>query len=115
MMDVPQVIETLNDLLNEDLMKYVRDDVRFAILKITSCNGMDNVSFSNSKISFDPLTEGKDASYVTLEQMFGHGTSVLEDVRDGKGIEETSEYDALVHLSEYYKSKGEKIYFISTK
>lgn len=105
MMDVPQVIETLNDLLNEDLMKYVRDDVRFAILKITSCNGMDNVSFSNSKISFDPLTEGKDASYVTLEQMFGHGTSVLEDVRDGKGIEETSEYDALVHLSEYYKSK----------
>lgn len=104
MMD-PQMIETLKDLLTEDQMKYVRDDVRFAILKITSCNGMDNVSFSQSKISFDPLTEGKDTLYVTLEQMFRHGISVLEDVRNGKKIEETSTYAALVHLCEYYKSK----------
>lgn len=104
MMDDPQVIETLKDLFNEDLMKYVRDDVRFAILKITSCNGMEDVSFSNSKIIFNLLKEGKDASYVTLEQMFGHGISVLEDVRNGKEIEEISKY-ALVHLCEYYKSK----------
>lgn len=104
MMDDQQVIKTLKDLFNEDLMKYVRDDVRFAILKITSCNGMEDVSFSNSKIIFNLLKEGKDASYVTLEQMFGHGVSVLEDVRNGKGIEEISKY-ALVHLCEYYKSK----------
>lgn len=46
--------------------------------------------------------------------MFGYGIFVLEDVRNGKGIEVILKY-VFVYFCEYYKLKGEKIYFILIK
>lgn len=61
------MIEIFKDFFNEDLMNYVRDDVWFVILKIIFCNGMEDVLFSNFKIIFNFLKEGKDVLYVILE------------------------------------------------
>lgn len=100
--------------VNDRVITVLKNHVRFALLKVESCNGMCNISFSNAVIDFTCMNvqTSEKTAYCTLEQIFSRGISLLEYVGNIGDMHDL-EKSALTSLAKYVKLKGEQICFVS--
>lgn len=96
-----------------DYLRSEEEEVRFAVIKFKSCNGMKSRSFSNAECEFDVLKANENESlWVTLEEMFRNGILLITAIKNGETITDSPEKNAIERIERYYQSKGNKNYFI---
>lgn len=84
-------------------------EIRFAVLEMKSCNGMESHPFTKAECEFK-IREGtdKESLYITVGQMFKNGILFMKDRVGKKKKKEAPKKEAFSRITEYYKSKGEK-------
>lgn len=94
--------------VNDRVITVLKNHVRFALLKVESCNGMCNISFSNAVIDFTCMNvqTSEKTAYCTLEQIFSRGISLLEYVKNIGDMHDL-EKSALTSLAKYVNLKEE--------
>lgn len=89
-----------------DYLKSEEEEVRFAVIKFKSCNGMESRSFSNAECEFDVLKANENESlWVTLEGMFRNGIRLMTAIKNGETITDSLEKNAIERIERYYQSK----------
>lgn len=89
-----------------DYLESEEEEVRFAVIKFKSCNGMESRSFSNAECEFDVLKENENESlWVTLEEMFRNGIRLMTAIKNGETITDSPEKNAIERIERYYQSK----------
>lgn len=89
-----------------DYLRSEEEEVRFAVIKFKSCNGMKSRSFSNAECEFDVLKANENESlWVTLEEMFRNGILLITAIKNGETITDSPEKNAIERIERYYQSK----------
>lgn len=84
-------------------------EIRFAVLEMESCNGMDSQPFTKAECEFKIReTTDKKSLYITVGQMFKDGIKFMKDRIGKKKKKDASQKEALSRITSFYKSKGEK-------
>lgn len=89
-----------------DGLRFLEDkNVRFAVVKLISCNGAESNSFIDARCGFEVLQENnKVPSFLPFTVMFEKGVSFLKRLENAnsEGIE-------LLCLDKFYATKGEVV------
>ncbi|XP_062615123.1 uncharacterized protein LOC134276851 [Saccostrea cucullata] len=97
-------------VLRKSLRLFEDNNARFAVIKLTSCNGTESVAFSDASCGFEVLTdENKTPCFVPFTEIFEKGISFLREIENNscEKIERLQgpTNDALLCLDRFYKSK----------
>lgn len=109
-------IQTTEKRITEGLPFLEDNNVRFAVVKLISCNGAESNFFADARCGFEVLQDhNKVPSFLPFTVMFEKGVSILRrlenvnTVNNSDGIENLQDpiKEALVCLDKFYKTKGE--------
>lgn len=109
-------IQTTEKRITKGLRFLEDNNVRFAVVKLISCNGAESNSFADARCGFEVLQDhNKVPSFLPFTVMFEKGVSILRrlenvnTVNNIDGIENLQDpiKEALVCLDKFYKTKGE--------
>lgn len=95
-----------------DGLRFLEDkNVRFAVVKLISCNGAESNSFIDARCGFEVLQEkNKVPSFLPFTVMFEKGVSFLKRLENAnsEGIEQLQYTikEALLCLDKFYETKG---------
>lgn len=98
-----------------DGLRFLEDkNVRFAVVKLISCNGAESNSFIDARCGFEVLQENnKVPSFLPFTVMFEKGVSFLKRLENAnsEGIEQLQYTikEALLCLDKFYATKGEVV------
>lgn len=98
-----------------DGLRFLEDkNVRFAVVKLISCNGVESNSFIDARCGFEVLQENnKVPSFLPFTVMFEKGVSFLKRLENAnsEGIEQLQYTikEALLCLDKFYETKGEVV------
>lgn len=82
-------------------------EIRFAVLEMESCNGMDSQPFTKAECEFKIReTTDKKSLYITVGQMFKDGIKFMKDRIGKKKKKDASQKEALSRITSFYKSKA---------
>lgn len=96
-------------------LRFLEDNnVRFAVVKLISCNGAESNSFTDARCGFEVLQDhNKVPSFLPFTVMFGKGVSFLKRLENANSerIEKLQDpiKEALLCLDKFYKTKGEVV------
>lgn len=98
-----------------DGLRFLEDkNVRFAVVKLISCNGAESNSFIDARCGFEVLQENnKVPSFLPFTVMYEKGVSFLKRLENAnsEGIEQLQYTikEALLCLDKFYATKGEVV------
>lgn len=112
-------IQTTEKRITNGLRFLEDNNVRFAVVKLISCNGAESNLFADARCGFEVLQDhNKVPSFLPFTVMFEKGVSILRrlenvnTVNNIDGIENLQDpiKEALVCLDKFYKTKGKSCY-----
>lgn len=99
-------------IFKEGLRLLEDNNVRFAVMKLISCNGAESNSFTDASCGFEVLQdENKVPSFLPFTVVFEKGVSFLKKMENANYDEieqlQGPTKDALLCLNKFYRTKGE--------
>lgn len=105
-------LENIGEDIFEEGLKYLEETVKFAVVKLSSCNGMKSNPFSKAYCEFEFFGQEENTIVIPFPYLFKKGMTFLNEmdmVKRGQreiGMLENPEQNALLRLNNFFKKKG---------